>query len=261
MFPVKLNCFVINKLSIIYLWHINCIYPVYSYNYFFKFTINRKIMFRKTIITITLIIFMAGCASTARDQRAAELINLGMTYANNGQYDFAMEKFNRAIKINPDCAKAYNDRGNVFFMRGEFDLAIREYIKAIDLDPSFAKAYSNLGFAHFEKKQYTKAIKHYTSAIKINPEYAKAYNNRGLVNYVSGNFDLALLDYNRAINLNPTLAKPYDNRGTVYLEIGDMEHACADFSKACELGECAIYEMFEDESFCAFTYLAMVDVE
>jgi hypothetical protein len=46
----------------------------------------------------------------------------------------------------------------------------------------------------------------------------------------------------------------------VYLQVGEIEKACADFTKACELGECSTFEMFQDDEFCAFTYLAMADM-
>ncbi|MGB9742145.1 MAG: tetratricopeptide repeat protein, partial [bacterium] len=36
----------------------------------------------------------------------------------------AIQYYTRAIELNPKFAKAYNNRGNVYYDKGEFDLAI-----------------------------------------------------------------------------------------------------------------------------------------
>ena len=44
---------------------------------------------------------------------------------------------------------AYCNRGNVYGEKGEFDRAIDDYNKAIELNPEFAYAYKNRGNAHY----------------------------------------------------------------------------------------------------------------
>jgi Tfp pilus assembly protein PilF len=116
---------------------------------------------------IVLLIITAACSTTHDYQKAAYLVKIGLEYTDDGQYDLAIDNFNDAIDADPGYAKAYNDRGNVYFMKGQYDLAIKEYRKAIELDPHFAKAHNNLGFAHFEKDQLDHAIKEFSLAIAI----------------------------------------------------------------------------------------------
>ena len=52
--------------------------------------------------------------------------------------------------------------------------------KAIRLDPQYAKAYNNRGLGYAELKQYERAIGDYDEAIRLDPKEARAYNNRGL---------------------------------------------------------------------------------
>jgi len=52
-----------------------------------------------------------------------------------------------------------------------------DYERAIKLDPNDALAYNNLGVAYDEQKKYAEAISSYKEAIKIYPEYALARNN------------------------------------------------------------------------------------
>ena len=57
-----------------------------------------------------------------------------------GQIDRAIEAYSRAIKLDPNAAVAYNNRGVVYGENGAFDLAIADYTKAIKLNPNDAEA-------------------------------------------------------------------------------------------------------------------------
>ena len=61
----------------------------------------------------------------------------------------------------------------------EWREAVGHYNKAIELNPQNEKAYNNRGIAKSRLKQYNEAIEDYNQAIELNPKYAKAYNNRG----------------------------------------------------------------------------------
>ena len=62
---------------------------------------------------------------------------------------------------------------------GDYDKAISFFLKAIELDPNFAKAYNNLCFAYYKKFDFTKAIKFYKKAIEIDPDLSEPYFNLG----------------------------------------------------------------------------------
>jgi len=58
-----------------------------------------------------------------------------------------------------------------YFGRGN-NRAIVDYNRAIRINPNYADAYFNRGYAYGEKKDYDRAIEDYTQAIRINPNYA-----------------------------------------------------------------------------------------
>jgi len=74
-----------------------------------------------------------------------------------------------------------------------------EYLNnAIKLQPNYAETYYNRGVAYDKLGQYQRAIEDYNQAFRLNPDYAKAYNNRG-INYLSqGNKKIGCFDAQKA---------------------------------------------------------------
>ncbi|MDE0469737.1 MAG: tetratricopeptide repeat protein, partial [Candidatus Poribacteria bacterium] len=100
-------------------------------------------------------------------------------------------------------AMAYNNRGNHYFDIGEFDKAIEYFNKAIRLDPEFAIAYYNKGCAYNEKGDYDRAIGDYNKAVVLKPDHALIYLSRGAVYHNMGNYVQAVEDYDNTVRLCP----------------------------------------------------------
>ena len=159
----------------------------------------------------------------------------GNAYGNKGELDQAIQDFTKAIDLNPNDAKAYNNRGIAYGTKDDFDLAIQDFTKAIDLDPNYAKAYFYRGIAYSDKGELDQAIQDYDKAIDLNPNDAKAYFYRGNAYSNKGDFDQAIQDYDKAIELDPQLAEVYNNRGNAYSDKGDFDQATQDYDEAIDL--------------------------
>jgi tetratricopeptide (TPR) repeat protein len=48
--------------------------------------------------------------------------NRGNAYADLGQYQLAIENYNQAISLKPDCIKAYYNRATVYLNRSNKEL-------------------------------------------------------------------------------------------------------------------------------------------
>jgi len=59
--------------------------------------------------------------------------NRGTAYAELGEYDRAIEDYNKAIELNPDLAEAYNNRGIAYAKLGEHDRAREDMLRAGNL--------------------------------------------------------------------------------------------------------------------------------
>ena len=60
-----------------------------------------------------------------------------------------------AIELVPDLALGYNNRGFAYYALGEYEQAIQNYDKAIELIPDFALAYYNrsLGLRRLKQQE------------------------------------------------------------------------------------------------------------
>jgi tetratricopeptide (TPR) repeat protein len=125
--------------------------------------------------------------------------------------------------------------GNDFFDQGNFDQAISEYTKAIDINPNYAKAYDNRGVAYAKEGSLSRAIADFTMAIANNFNDAEAYNKRGHAYDNQGNLTQAVFDYSQAIRINPLYAKAYNNRSLAYYNLKEYDKAWRDVHKIEEL--------------------------
>jgi tetratricopeptide (TPR) repeat protein len=118
------------------------------------------------------------------------------------------------------------------FEATDLDEEIRCYSAAIRLKPDYAEAYNNRGIARSDKGDLDGALKDFTEAIRLKPDYADAYINRGNARSAKGDLDGALADYNEAIRLKPDYATAYYNRGNARFAKGDLDGATADYIAA-----------------------------
>ena len=88
--------------------------------------------------------------------------------------------------------------------------AIDDYTLAIKINPNYAGAYYNRGNARYELGDKQGAIEDYNQAIKINPNLDLAYNNRAYVYYQLGDKQKAREDLQRAAQLFKAQGKTAD---------------------------------------------------
>jgi serine/threonine protein kinase len=106
-----------------------------------------------------------------------------------------------AIKLNPNFALAYNNRGNVKSKKGDLDGAMADYNQAIELNPKLAYPYEHRAAVKERKGDLDGAMADHNQAIQLDPKFGLAYRNRGNAKRRKGDFDGAVADFNRAMEL------------------------------------------------------------
>jgi tetratricopeptide (TPR) repeat protein len=154
---------------------------------------------------------------------------------NAADLDEKVRCYTEAIRLKPDYATAYNNRGIARADKGDLDGALKDYTEAIRLNPDYADAYVNRGNARADKGDHDGALKDYAEAIRLKPDLAEAYNNRGIARAATGDHDGALADYAEAIHLKPNYADAYVNRGNARRANGDHDGGLKDYAEAIRL--------------------------
>jgi tetratricopeptide (TPR) repeat protein/tRNA A-37 threonylcarbamoyl transferase component Bud32 len=161
--------------------------------------------------------------------------NRGNAEASLGNHDAAIADYSEAIRIDPGDATAYNNRASSQDSLGNYEAAIADYSQAIRVDPDFAIAYKNRGTARYSHGEYEAAIADYSEAIRVNPEYTLAYNQRGIAHESLGNYEAAIADYSEAIRTDPGYAMAHNNRGLAQESLGNHEAAIKDYTEAIRI--------------------------
>jgi tetratricopeptide (TPR) repeat protein len=152
-----------------------------------------------------------------------------------GEYEKAIENYNKALLLNPAFSECYFNKGLCYYNLKNFDQSIAEYTKALEFDPQNPIIYNNRGDAYYRKQDFQNAILDYDKAISLNKEYLKAYYNRGLAYACLEEYDKAVEDFSKVIEINPEFADAYHVRGLAYEFLNKFDEAIKDFEKALSL--------------------------
>ena len=105
-------------------------------------------------------------------------------------------------------AKMYFNSGNNNFQNDNVDAALKDYNKAIELNPDYYKAYNNRAILKSSKlKNDNEALKDFSKSIEINPNFADAYVGRGTSKYNLKDFEGACKDWNKAASMGSVQAQ------------------------------------------------------
>jgi predicted Zn finger-like uncharacterized protein len=83
-----------------------------------------------------------------------ELLDKGVDYLDNAQYNQAIEAFNEVIRLNPNNSDGYFGLGMVHEKRENWAQAIDAYQKALELNPNDSTAKENLKFIKKQQKKF-----------------------------------------------------------------------------------------------------------
>ena len=159
----------------------------------------------------------------------------GLVEILTGNLVGGIKLIDKAIKVNPNVAPAYNNRGNALLDLGRAQEALASYNKALSLKSDYPSAHNNRGNALLALERLEEALASYDKALSLTPNYPDACFNRGNVLSRLKRFDEALASYGKALSLRPNYPEAYNNRGNLLQKLGRLNEALADFEKALSL--------------------------
>ena len=160
---------------------------------------------------------------------------LGNFEYESGNFEKAVEYYDKIIAINPQDDAAWNNKGSVLDDLDQKDEAIKCYDRAIEINPQDDAAWNNKGTVLFELGRKDEAIKCYDKGLEINPQYEYAWNNKGLALSDLGKKEKAIKCFDRVLDINPQHDYAWNNKGCCWGDMGVHDEACRCFDKAIEI--------------------------
>lgn len=175
-------------------------------------------------------------APVATEPKADDFFIQGGEKYQKEDYQGAIAAYERAIKLNPNYALAYNSRGAARYKLGDKQGAIDDYSQALRINPNLASTYSNRAAARGELGDKEGTISDFNRALQINPNFADAYLNRGMFRFARlKDYQGAIADYSQALRINPNYANAYFLRGNARSDSEAYQAAIEDYQKAADL--------------------------
>jgi tetratricopeptide (TPR) repeat protein len=134
---------------------------------------------------------------------------------NSNIYHLSVENF----------ASSYFSLGNVYLKKGNFERALEEYNKALEKEPYPGRVYLNKGIIYFRLGDYQRAEQEFLKELEVDPMDERSYNNLSVLYRLQGKPDQAIENAQRAIQVKPYYPEAYINLALAYKENGDLEKA------------------------------------
>ena len=132
------------------------------------------IMKTKLVLSLSIILLIGGCAD--QNKTAQSLLDEGIKLHQEGNYDASIQKYNEALKVEPNNSVAYNLLGIAYRLKfnqtGTQEYKIKEidsFKKAVDLDPKFWIAYKNLAASLYYQDRKKEAVPYLERALELQP--------------------------------------------------------------------------------------------
>jgi Flp pilus assembly protein TadD len=83
--------------------------------------------------------------SKDKNQQVKSLIYQGYVHLNDGEYRAAVFCYDKALELNEDNSRIWDNRGVALSKAGRYPDAVESFEIALDLEPDNAKAWINMG--------------------------------------------------------------------------------------------------------------------
>lgn len=163
------------------------------------------------------------------------LVRVAIGLSEKGEYIDALDYIDKAIKMYPEEARAYMEKGVIYSYMGEYNKAEKALLKSIEIEPTDL-AYINLGYECFLKRDFKKALDYTNKAIEIDPDNEQALTNRVVIQMNSGDLEDGLKNVNQLLEKYPENGNYMYNKAYILHLMGKDDEACPLFEKSLENG-------------------------
>ncbi len=179
----------------------------------------------------------------ARVRRGVLLRRLSVTAAFAGDREAreehaaaALEDLDEAIRLEPELASAYIERGNLRLRTtGDREAARADFDRGAALDPSSWLGLYAKGTIAEDRDELEDANRLYTQALELNASFPDALGARASVRHRLGRADEALEDVERGLKLRPDSLDSHNTKGLLLKSLDRLDEAEQAFDRGIAL--------------------------
>ena len=156
-----------------------------------------------------------------------------------GKFAIALERFEQAVKSNPNDPRALNNLGQALVRVGRAQEALPHFVRATELNPSEWQPSFNLAHAYGVLGQWNDAIPEYQKAAQLFPDDYVTQYNLGLAFHKMGREEPAVAAFQRAIVLAPGEPSFHLSLGISYERLNEKAKAAQAYQTYLEMAPSA----------------------
>jgi len=159
---------------------------------------------------------------------------LGNSYYMSGQFQEAVDSFNKAIELNPKAEDYYTQLANSYLGLKQFEKAIQAAKRSIEIEQNNDFAYHILSKIYKTMGKYDEAVDALKKAIELAPKVVDRYISLADLYREMGNFGEAINTLKKALEIEPNNARLYSGLIYTYMAAGRFDDAIRVVDKAVE---------------------------
>jgi hypothetical protein len=125
------------------------------------------------------------------------------TFVRADNFSTSKKLWLNTMKAAPLSYRVYNNLGDVYANEGQYDLAIQNFTRSIELKPDYADAVHNMGFTYMQKGDVNKARYYLQKSFEMNPRLYQSLFKLGYIELQLGNLDGAKYYFQKTLEVNP----------------------------------------------------------
>ncbi len=172
-------------------------------------------------------------------QEGMDILEKSSQYTGPGEWFLsALDKFDRALQIDPEFALAYWGKGAVYealYVKSDQKNSLLQMLdnfeKAHDLNPDLAETNLSLGWAHFYREDLNKSHRSFKKALELSPHNALVITDAGSFLASIGLYRPAIALFTKAIRIEPSYLRAYLSKALCHWYIGEFAEGAKTIEK------------------------------
>ena len=159
-----------------------------------------------------------------------------LTRQQSRQYSDATQLYLETLRRNPSSWLAENNLG---VLKGHGSVTDRQeaferFERALRIDPNEPLVLNNIGVVLREMGRVAEAVEHHQKAVRVAPGYAEAYANLGADLHLLNRFEEAAVASRRALSIKPELSAARFDLGVTLGRLGQHELGLVELGEAAK---------------------------